>query len=286
MKKIVFILAAVLFVSIPQLRSEGQAVADGIKFFKGTWEEALAKAKAEEKVIFVDAFAVWCGPCKRMAAQVFPNKNVGEFFNTNFVNMKIDMERGMGLEFRKKYPVSAFPTLFFIDANGKVVHKQKGAQQVAGFLKLGEMVLRKVDYSLEYAVEYEKGNREPELVYNYVKSLNKSNKESIKIANEYLATQKDLTSDANLKFILEAASEADSRIFDLMIKHQKKIVALVGEAAFKAKVEKACTKTAQKAVEFQVEYLLDEAKDKMKKHYPEKAANFALSTELKYYLVT
>ena len=279
MKKIIFLFITIVLVS-------AQLDAQGIKFFKGTWEEALEKAKAEEKIIFVDAYAVWCGPCKRMAQQVFPKKKVGDFFNTNFINIKMDMERGEGLTFRKKYPVSAFPTLFFIDSNGKVVHKQKGAQQVEGLLKLGQMVSRKIDYSAEYAAEYEKGNREPELIYNYVKALNKSNKPSIKIANDYLKTQKDLTTEFNLKFIYEAVSEADSRIFNLMTENEKAIVALVGEDAFKKKVEKACKRTAQKAVEFQVEDLLTEAKDKMKKYYPEKANNFAAETELKFYLVT
>jgi thioredoxin-related protein len=279
MKQIIFLFAALFLVA-------GQVDAQGIKFFKGTWEEALAKAKEEEKVIFVDAFAVWCGPCKRMAQQVFPKKKVGDFFNANFINVKMDMERGEGLSFRKKYPVSAFPTLFFIDGNGKVVHKQKGAQQEDGLIKLGEMVSRKVDYSAEYAAEYEKGNREPELIYNYVKALNKSNKASVKVANDYLKTQKDLTTAFNLKFILEATSEADSRIFDLLVEHQKEIIALAGKDAFLNKIEKACTRTAQKAVEYQVEDLLTEAKSKMKKYYPEKSNNFAAATELKFYLVT
>ena len=69
--------------------------------------------------------------------------------------MKLDMERGEGLKFRQKYPVSAFPTLFYIDSSGEVVHKVKGAQQVDAFLKLGEYVLSKVDYSKNFAAEYE-----------------------------------------------------------------------------------------------------------------------------------
>ena len=66
--------------------------AGGIDFFHGTWEEALEKAKKEDKLIFVDAYTTWCGPCKRMSKQVFPQDAVGEFYNKNFVSMKIDME--------------------------------------------------------------------------------------------------------------------------------------------------------------------------------------------------
>ena len=146
--------------------------AQGIDFFHGSWDEALEKAKVEEKIIFVDAYAQWCGPCKRMAKTTFMDDSVGKFFNANFINIKMDMEKGDGLKFRQKYPVSAFPTLFFLDPKGEVVHKVKGAQQVEGILKLGKFALSKVDYSADYAKSYEEGNREPELVYNYVRALN------------------------------------------------------------------------------------------------------------------
>ena len=104
--------------------------AQGISFFKGTWEEALEEAKKQDKIIFVDAYAVWCGPCKRMSNNVFPHEKVGQFYNKNFINMKLDMERGEGLKFRKQYPVAAFPTLFYIDYTGELVMKVRGAQDV------------------------------------------------------------------------------------------------------------------------------------------------------------
>src|SRR5690349_17427908 len=83
----------------------GSARTQGIEFFHGTWEEALLKAKEEDKIIFVDAFTTWCGPCKNMAANTFPDPEVGKLFNQNFISMKIDMEKEMGLEFRKKFDV-------------------------------------------------------------------------------------------------------------------------------------------------------------------------------------
>jgi len=119
--------------------------AQGIDFFEGTLAEALVKAKEERKPIFVDAYAVWCGPCKRMAKMVFTDSEVGDFYNTNFVNMKLDMERGEGLKFRQTYPVSAFPTLYYIDSDGGVLAKVKGAQPVDGFIQLGEKVLGKAN---------------------------------------------------------------------------------------------------------------------------------------------
>ena len=255
----------------------------GIDFFHGTWEEALAEAKKQQKIIFVDAYAQWCGPCKRMAKNVFTHEKVGEFYNDNFINLKLDMENGEGLKFRRNYPVSAFPTLFYIDSAGEIVHKQKGAQQVDGFIKLGKMVLGKVDYSKDFAAEYEKGNRKPEFMYNYVKALNKSKKPSLKISNEYLRTQKDLTTEFNLRFIHEAAVEADSRIFDMMIENEKEIGMLVGLEALKNKVQVACENTLAKAIEYEMPELLDDAKLKMENHYLGDAEPFLIKADLAYF---
>ena len=74
-----------LLIGLFGLMSLSIGAQDGIEFFKGTWEEALAEAKAQDKIIFMDAYAVWCGPCKRMAATVFTDKKVGKFYNENFI---------------------------------------------------------------------------------------------------------------------------------------------------------------------------------------------------------
>lgn len=262
--------------------SLSQGWAQGIQFFEGSWAEALEQAKKEEKAIFVDAYATWCGPCKRMARDVFPDPKVGAFYNKHFISVKLDMERGEGLEFRKTYPVSAFPTLFFINGDGEVVQKVRGAQDVNGFLSLGQKVLGLADRSEDYAAEYEKGNREPELVYKYVKALNNAGKPSLRIANEYLNSQKDLRTDFNLRFILEAATEADSKIFGLLIDNRSRIEALEGKEAVQQRIQDACLATMQKAVEFQSPELLKEAQDKMKQHYPEVAEGFELSSQMQF----
>lgn len=258
--------------------------AQGIEFFHGSWEEALEKAKAEEKVIFVDAYAEWCGPCKMMARNVFPNEKVGDFYNRHFINMKIDMEKGMGLEFRKKYPVSAFPTLFFIDGKGELVQKAKGAKKADGLIELGQRVLEKADKSEEYAKQYKAGERDPAFVYKYVKALNRAGKSSLRVANEYFDTEPDLSTAFNLRFLHEAATEADSKLFSMMTERRGAIEEIVGKAAFQRKVYDACKATAAKAGEFNSEFLLEEAQDKMKEHYPDRAKAFKLETDAAFYL--
>lgn len=258
-------------------------VAQGIEFFHGTWAEALEKAKAEGKLIFVDAYASWCGPCKRMASQIFPDQEVGQYFNSTFVNMKIDMEKPENEEFARKYPVGSFPTLMFIDGAGKVVHKEIGARDVKGLIELGKKALSRDNKSADYEKLYNEGNRDPEFLLNFVAELNKANKPSLKITNEYLKTQKDLSTTLNSKFLLEGAVEADSRVFDLLLKNRQTVISHTSEEAFNRRVELACRNTVKKAIEFRNEELLGEAKTKMKQGLPDKAERFGYEVDMQYF---
>lgn len=103
----------------------------GIQFTNTAWKEVLKRAKAEKKIIFLDAYASWCGPCKVLQKRVFTQKAVGDYYNNRFINVKMDMEKGEGPALSQLYPLEAYPTLLFIDGNGRVVKKVVGAPQSA-----------------------------------------------------------------------------------------------------------------------------------------------------------
>lgn len=130
---------SMIWLAMPLLTAQAQ----GISFFQGTWDEAKVKAKAENKLIFVDAYAVWCGPCKWMASNAFPDAAVGEYFNKYFIAVKMDMEKSSNAAFAKQYPVEAYPTLFFIKSDGKIADKVVGAQDAAGLLAVGKDIQKK-----------------------------------------------------------------------------------------------------------------------------------------------
>ena len=70
------------------------AQADGIAFRVLSFSEALKRAEVEDKLLFVDCFTTWCGPCKRLSKVVFKDSLVADYFNRHFVNLKMDMEKG------------------------------------------------------------------------------------------------------------------------------------------------------------------------------------------------
>lgn len=260
--------------------------AQGISFFEGNWKDALEVAKKQNKLVFVDAYAEWCGPCKMMARNVFPQPAVGEYFNKHFVSMKIDMEKGQGLEFRQKYPVSAFPTFFFLDPGGIVVLNTKGARDQNAFIQLAQSAVSKYNPDAQFVKLYESGNREYETIVGYVRSLNRQGKSSLAVSNAYLNTQKNLSTPENLKFILEATTEADSRIFDLCLKYRQEIGALTSAEEVNNKLQTAADKTMNKAIEYKSAELLAEVQNKMSQAFPLQADEFKQKSNLTFSLNT
>lgn len=147
------------------------AVDAGIDFFHGNWEEALAKAEAENKKLFVDVYTDWCGPCKIMAANVFPKKSVGEYFNERFINIKLDAEDEeiSGPELSDRYDVRAYPTYLFLNADGSEIGRAVGGMEAEQFISLAGQILGEHSGNCNKLAErYEAGERSIEFVRQYL----------------------------------------------------------------------------------------------------------------------
>ena len=152
-KLIVASLAAILAIAciVPSLsntnKQEVLEESEGINFIQQDFSAAIKKAKEENKLVFVDAYASWCGPCKMMDKKVFSNKDVAEYFNENFISVKIMIEDAHnvtpeGAEFAKRYDFEAYPTFFFIDKNGKIVKKIVGYHNKQQLLNEAKRVIK------------------------------------------------------------------------------------------------------------------------------------------------
>lgn len=151
-----------------------------IAFEHGTLEEALAKAKKEKKLVFVDVFTTWCGPCKQMSANVFPQKEVGDYYNANFVSIKIDAEKGGGPAIASKYAVSAYPTMLYLKPDGSVVTKQVGMVDGAKLINKGMEAVDPTSSPLHQSMKaYHSSKKTNADLKNYVSQLMLSSADSM-----------------------------------------------------------------------------------------------------------
>ena len=142
----------------------------GINFLHGTtWAEAVAKAKAENKLIFIDFYTQWCGPCMNMAQTVFSLPTVGYYYNNTFINLKIDAEEGEGITLAKKYAVRSYPTYAFVDpATEEIVHRSSSRQTPEQFIQTGKDAMIPTKRSFYLQDQYTKGNRDRAFLIDYI----------------------------------------------------------------------------------------------------------------------
>ena len=150
-----------------------QEAGEGIKFMANEpWEQFLQQARQQERLIFMDCYTEWCGPCKGLAQNIFPLKEVGDYFNAHFVNTQYDMEKGEGKILYNKYKeyIVGFPTLLLINASGEVVHQMAGYQE-ADALIAGMKAGQEGKSLAATRARFEAGERDIETGAAYVNAL-------------------------------------------------------------------------------------------------------------------
>ncbi len=199
------------------------AFAQEIVFETGTWAEIKAKAKKENKLIFMDAFTTWCGPCKWMSKNIFTDKTVADYYNANFINAKIDMEKGEGLDIAKEYKVSCYPNLVYIDGDGKLVHRAAGSMEAAAFIDLGKTAYTPEKAFSAYQNKYDAGNRKPEFLTAYLDIMSQTCLPTTSVATDYFASikEEDILLPGNWNLFYHHIADVNSAPFVYLVKNRK-----------------------------------------------------------------
>lgn len=157
-----------------------------------SFDEALQAAKKENKLVFIDFYTDWCGPCKRMAREVFPQKEVGKYFNSKFVCLKLDAEKE-GADLAKKYNVKAYPTYVVLDADGKQRMEASGAMGAEEFMDKIESGIDPNRSPERMKQLYDEGKRTPDLINRYAMYLMEQRKEDegFRVIDDYFASLSD-----------------------------------------------------------------------------------------------
>ncbi|AFD06053.1 thiol:disulfide interchange protein [Solitalea canadensis DSM 3403] len=190
MKKFLF----TLFTFLPFL-----SLAQGTNFISGDWDSILKKAKAENKIIFVDCYFEGCMPCKQMDLKVYPDKNVGDALNKDFISFKTDVfKEDIGKRLSRKYGVHGFPSFLFITPEGHLIDQSSGfigttklidyLKQILELNKAGKFKKYTPDLNTPYPAFYDNA---------YMKGIRKVSADTV---NAYLSGQ-DLFSEQAFNII-------------------------------------------------------------------------------------
>jgi len=204
----------------------------GIQFEDGNWQEIKEKAIKENKLIFVDFYTEWCGPCFAMAEDVFPLMEVGSLYNTNFVNVKIDAEKGEGKTLREKYKVVSYPTFLFIDPKSEeIIHRSSSRQEEETFLFTGRSAITPSLRSPYLEKEYDSGNRERKFLENYMDylaSIYKRNEVSDLVTLYTAIPDFSLKNKADWKVFIKHIGGTENPQFQEVMNNKQPYVALYG----------------------------------------------------------
>ncbi|HVT13880.1 MAG TPA: thioredoxin fold domain-containing protein [Fimbriimonadaceae bacterium] len=113
------------FVTILLMALTLGAFASEINWAKG-YEGAKGEAKATGKLLMIDFYTDWCGWCKKLDADVYPDASVVKQ-SENFIPIKLNAEKDAdGIRLAKKFNITGYPTILFIDANENLSYKIVG----------------------------------------------------------------------------------------------------------------------------------------------------------------
>ncbi len=243
-KKIGLIIIGIVFVQELQAKIES-----GIQFNSGvSWEQIKEKAKIENKYIFLDCFATWCGPCRKMDQEVYNTEEVGTFTDNHFIAVKVQLDStkqdNEGIRswyadahaIMKEFNVAVFPTYLFLSPDGKIVHRGSSFRAAPEFIKLLQDAIdpERQYYTLldNFYKEKLSWSKMPELIEGLERNSEKKAAKDVATSyiNNYLLklNDRELYTKGNLKFIGGHVISSQDPGFEYFYIHADKINTLVG----------------------------------------------------------
>ena len=205
--------------------------AQGMKFEENkSFKELLAIAKKENKLLFLDAYTTWCGPCKLMAKNVFPQETVGTFYNANFVNSKIDMEKGEGIDLAKTYNVRAYPTYLFINGDGELIHRVTSYYDAPDFINVGKDAIDPAKQMGALKKRFEAGDKDPEFLKSFIKVFAFADPDlATKAAAIYFNQKKEPMDQEDFTYLFSLTKDSNSPLYPQFISRKEELLKVMPE---------------------------------------------------------
>ena len=211
------ILAFFLFNSIAVI-SFAQIEFTEIKDGKG-WKELIKKSESSGIPVFLDIYATWCGPCKYLDREVYTDSTVAEVYNKLFLNARIDGESEFGRQLVQRYELHAYPTMYFIDSNEKILSSIVGVREAGPLAETGKVISENIQKIAEYEKKFATNSLSPEELIKYqsiLVSIGQTEKAST-LASSILQSLSDdkILEPEFTSIIYSSTTDLDGRIFSI-----------------------------------------------------------------------
>ena len=284
MKKYVAVLSLFFLLAFT---GTGLHAEEGIQFnHDKKFQEVLDMAKAQGKLVFMDCYTSWCGPCKRLAATVFTDSAVGVFFNSTFVNAKFDMEKEDGITISNKYAIRAYPTLLWLDGDGNVKHKIVGGLDAASLIENGRKSIDPTPGILAgLRKQYTDGSRDVNVLRDYVNALYDSQEKYEDVFKEYLShlSASEMSDPKHTKTIFNLTNDIKSPGLSYLVKNKDYYAHLMGEQIFDNKINQIATRAVSEAPRADDKDLYEGAMKLLKANKAPDHAEKTLKLSMDYY---
>jgi thioredoxin-related protein len=228
------------------------ACAQGVHFEDNlSWTAIQAKAKAENKYIFMDCFTTWCGPCKFMASQIFPQKVSGDYLNDKFISVSVQLDTSKAdndtakawyadaHDIAVKYNVRAYPTYLIFAPDGHAVHRLVGSRLTAdAFTKDLSSSFDSTKQYYTLLSQYNNGRHDTAFLHKIAMACFNAYDlaNGKKAAVDYLSSQPNLFTQDALYLADTYTLKSTDKYFPIFIDHAAEVDKVLGPKAAETKV--------------------------------------------------
>jgi len=258
------------------------------------WQKARDDAKIAGKDIFLDIYATWCGPCKMMDADVYTDSDVAEFYNENYINIKVDGESEYGSVLASRFRLTGYPTMYFITADERVIYEAVGFRAPEALTEAGRNVKESGKKYLELVDIYNTSTLTDAQNEEFFNLLSRFEQKEllVDLAGERIKTftEEDILKTSNKSILLAAGGDILSFPVKTLMKNALTVKSAWGEEDFNTYLSEAFNSSMLSATETGdtalVEFIVNEFIPVFMMSFPERIPEAQLTTWKIYFTET